>query len=410
MAQNERAVIARPDDEATRAAFSFVLLVGVLSFFADFTYEGSRSIVGPYLGSLGASAALIAAVAGFGELLGYALRLVSGRFADATGKFWPTAIAGYLVQMASVPALALTGSWGTAAILIILERVGRAIRNPPRDFMLSNAGKRMGGYGWVFGLHEAMDQCGAMFGPLAVSAVLARRGNYREAFATLLVPALFNLLFLGIARWRYPRPQDLEVASSVIEGEALPRVFWVYLAGSVLVAAGFVDYPLIAYHLSKTDIAPGAWVAVFYSVAMAVSGGGSVLFGRLFDRHGFAVLILLTTFAASFAPLVFLGNFWVALAGAAIWGLGMGVHESIIPAAVSPMVRPERRASAFGLFTAGYGIFWFLGSVVIGELYEVSIAATIGFCVVCELAAVPIFIWVARHTRTGRPTLARPSS
>lgn len=400
--ESERAVAARPVDEAARTAFLFVLLVGVLSFFADFTYEGSRSIIGPYLGSLGASAALIAAVAGFGELLGYALRLVSGRFADSTGKFWPTAITGYLVQMASVPALALTRSWGTAALLIILERVGRAIRNPPRDVMLSNAGKRVGGYGWVFGLHEAMDQCGAMLGPLAVSAVLAYRGNYHDAFAILLVPAVFNLIVLGIARWRYPRPRDLEVESPVIHGRGLPRVFWVYLAGAALVAAGFVDYPVIAYHFTKTRAVPGEWVAIFYSVAMAVSGGGSVLFGRLFDRHGFAILIVLTILAASFAPLVFLGNFWVALVGAAVWGLGMGVHESIIPAAVSPMVQPERRASAFGLFTAGYGIFWFLGSVLIGELYDISMAATIGFCVSCELAAVPIFAWVARDARRSR--------
>jgi MFS family permease len=169
------------------------------------------------------------------------------------------------------------------------------------------------------------------------------------------------------------------------------------LAGAALVGAGFADYPIIAYHFSRTGAVPGEWIAIFYAVAMAVSGSGSLLFGRLFDRFGFSVLIGLTLLSSTFAPLVFLGGFWTALLGAAIWGLGIGVHDSIIPAAVTPMVPIERRASAFGLFTAGYGVFWFLGSAAIGLLYDLSLPLMIAFCVVAELAAVPIFIWVDRH-------------
>src|SRR6266481_2945610 len=183
----------------TTAAFRFVLLIGVLSFFADFTYEGSRSILGPYLALLQASGTVVGVVTGFGELLGYGLRLVSGRLADATRQYWPITIFGYVVQMASVPALALVDSWPAAAVLIILERVGRAIRNPPRDVMLSHAGKQVGGYGWAFGVHEAMDQFGAMFGPLTVAAVLAHRGDYHLAFALLLVPAVINLSLVVLA-------------------------------------------------------------------------------------------------------------------------------------------------------------------------------------------------------------------
>jgi MFS family permease len=389
---------AEPVDPTTRRiAVRFVFLIGVLSFFADFTYEGSRSILGPYLEVLGASATVVGIVTGFGELLGYGLRLVSGRWADATGRFWAITIFGYIVQMAAVPALALTQNWQQAAVLIILERVGKAIRNPPRDVMLSHAGKQVGGYGLVFGIHEAMDQFGAMFGPLLVAFILAHKGSYHEAFAVLLVPALINLAFVGLARWLYPRPQDLERSPPNVSGEGLPRTFWVYLAGAALVAAGFADYPLIAYHFGKTQVVPTDWIAIFYAVAMAVSGTGSLVFGRLFDRFGFNVLIALTVVAALFAPLVFLGGFWTALVGAAIWGMGMGVHESIIPAAVAPMVPVQRRASAFGLFTAGYGVFWFIGSAVIGILYDSSLTATIAFCVITQLAAVPIFVWVGRH-------------
>jgi MFS family permease len=383
----------------SRRAFRFVFLIGILSFFADFTYEGSRSIIGPYLALLGASGTVVGIVTGFGEFLGYGLRLVSGRLADATGRFWPITIFGYFLQMSVVPALALTGSWPAAAVLIILERVGRAIRNPPRDVMLSHAAQRVGGYGWVFGIHEALDQFGAMFGPLLVAAVLAHGGNYHEGFAVLLVPAVINLSLVLLARWLYPRPQDLESAPPQISGAGLPRLYWVYLAGAVLVAAGFADYPLIAFHFSQARTVPGDWIAIFYSVAMAVSGSGSLLFGRLFDRFGFNVLIVLTLISAAFAPLVFLGGFWIALIGAAVWGLGIGVHESIIPAAVSPMVPSRRRASAFGLFTAGYGVFWFLGSAAIGILYDVSLPAVIAFCIVTQLAALPLFIWVGRRYR-----------
>lgn len=386
----------------SRVALRFVLLIGVLSFFADFTYEGARSVLGPYLALLGASATIVGIVTGFGEMLGYGLRLVSGRAADTTGKFWPITICGYVVQMASVPALALTGSWPAAAALIILERVGKAIRNPPRDVMLSHAAKDVGGYGWVFGIHEAMDQFGALFGPLLVAAVLAWKGSFHLAFAVLLIPAIINLAFVGLARLLYPRPQDLEASTIRVEGAALSVVYWVYLAGAALAGVGFADYPLIAFHFSKSHVAPGQWIAVFYAVAMGVSGTGSLISGRMFDRYGFRVLIILTLISAFFAPLVFLGGFWVALLGVAVWGLGMGVQESMIPAAIAPMVPPARRASAFGMFTAGYGIAWFLGSAAIGILYDHSIAAAIGFCVITELSAIPFFIWVAHRPEYDR--------
>ncbi len=390
---------------ARAIALRFVVLIGVLSFFADFTYEGSRSIIGPFLAALGASGFIVAIVTGFGEFAGYGLRLVSGRLADATGRYWPITIFGYVLQMAAVPALALAGSWPVAAALIILERVGKAIRNPPRDVMLSHAAKDIGGYGWVFGLHEALDQFGALVGPLLVAFILAHRGNYQMAFAVLLVPAVVNLTLVLVARAFYPRPQDMDSSAQEPATATLPRVFWIYLAAAALVAAGFADYPLIAFHFTQSHAVPSDWIAIFYAVAMAVSGTGSLVFGRLFDRYGFRVLILLTIISAAFAPLVFLGGFWTALLGAAIWGLGMGVHESVIPAAVAPMISRQRRASAFGLFTGIYGVAWFLGSGVIGFLYDRSISAVIGFCVATQLAAVPLYLWVAARA-PYRPSIS----
>jgi predicted MFS family arabinose efflux permease len=386
---------------AKNLALKFVLTLGILSFFADFTYEGARSILGPYLAQLSASATVVGVVAGLGELAGYGLRLVSGRWADRTQAFWPIAIFGYFVQLLSVPALALAGNWPTAAGLIILERVGKAIRNPPRDAMLSHAGGEIG-FGRAFGLHEAMDQFGALFGPLAVAGLLAWRGEYRFAFAVLLVPAVICLSLVLLARWFYPRPQELETKKSDLHAKGLPTVFWIYLAGAALVAAGFADFSLIAYHFAKTSAVSRDWVPVIYAVAMAVSGAGSLACGRLFDRFGIGLLIPLTLVTAAFAPLVFLGGFWTALIGAAIWGLGMGAHESIVPAAVAPMVSPQRRASAYGLFTAGYGVSWFLGSAAMGILYDHSLHATIVFCLVLQVAAAPVFFVVSRRYRQFR--------
>jgi predicted MFS family arabinose efflux permease len=370
-----------------------------MSFFADFAYEGSRSIIGPYLGLLGAGALAISVVTGFGELAGYSLRLVSGRGADRTGQYWPITIGGYVLQMSVVPLLALAGSWQVAALLIILERVGKATRNPPRDAMLAHATKEMG-YGWGFGLHEALDQFGAMCGPLLIALILAvSQHEYKIAFAALAIPAAIMLSLLALARLLYPRPQDLAAAGPAQASTAgLPQLFWVYLAGAALVAAGFADFPIIAYHFQQARTVPPALTPVFYAAAMAVSGTASLVFGRLFDRMGIGILVPLTLITAVYAPLAFLGGFWASLVGVSLWGLGMGVHESIIPAAVAPMVAPNRRASAYGLFTALYGIAWFAGSAVIGALFSVSLTAVVAFSMVAELAAIPFILMVRSRT------------
>ncbi|MBO0834863.1 MAG: MFS transporter [Actinobacteria bacterium] len=374
-----------------------------MSFFADFTYEGSRSVIGPYLGTLGAGALAISVISGVGEFLGYGLRLFSGRSADRTGRYWQITIGGYAVQMAAVPLLALAGNWEVAALLIIAERVGKATRNPPRDAMLSHAAKEMG-YGWGFGVHEALDQFGALFGPLLVALVLAvSNHDYQLAFAALAVPAVVTLSLVLIARRFFPRPQDLSAGPADVTTSGLPRVFWIYLAGAALVAAGLADFPLIAFHFSQARTVTAPVVPVLYAVAMAVSGTGSLIFGRLFDKSGIGVLIPLTVAGAAYAPLVFLGGVWAAVAGVVLWGLGMGVQESIIPAVVAPMVSADRRASAYGLFTGAYGTAWVLGSIAIGALFDVSLGAVTAFAVAAQLAAIPFLLAVRRRVSASRP-------
>ena len=380
-----------------RIALRFVMVIGILSLFADFTYEGARSVLGPYFALLGATATIIGFVSGAGELLGYGLRLVSGRLADDTRQFWPIIIVGYVLQMSVVPLLALTTRWEWAALLVILERVGKAIRNPPRDVLLSHAAKQAGGFGLAFGIHEALDQFGAMLGPLAVAAVLGWKGSYHLAFAALAIPAAINLALVLLARVLYPQPH-MDVVSNRLDAERrLPGHFWIYLAGAGLVAVGFADYPLLAYQFSRSGSVPKDWIPLFYAIAMGVSGTGALVLGRLFDRYGFRLLIGLTIATLLYAPLALMGGFWTALVGTALWGLGMGVHEALIPAAVAPMVPESRRASAFGLFTAAYGMAWFAGSAVIGVLIDRSLTTAVIFCVVSEIAALPLLVATARR-------------
>lgn len=377
-------------DLSRKSAVRFILLLGFVSLLADITYEGARSITGPFLALLGASATTVGIVSGFGELIGYSLRFVSGFIADKTGRYWLLTITGYCVNLLAVPLLALCGNWPAAAVLIIAERFGKSIRTPSRDAMLSHATERIGS-GWGFGLHEAMDQIGALLGPLIVAAVLYFKGGYRYGFALLLIPALLALSVLLVARFLYPRPRDLEIARTDVKPKGFNVSFWVYLSAVSLVAAGFADFPLIAYHFKKVSVVSDTLIPVFYSLAMAVDAVAALVFGRMFDRAGVSALIIPVLISSFFAPLVFLGNFYTALAGMVLWGIGLGAQESVMRAAVSTMVLPEKRGRAYGVFNAGFGLAWFLGSALMGVLYDVSKTSLIVFSVVIQLASIPLF-------------------
>jgi len=381
-----------------KSALRFVILLGAVSLFADITYEGARSITGPFLAVLGASATVVGIVSGFGELIGYGLRLVSGYISDRTGKYWTITLLGYGVNLLAVPLLALAGRWEIAAFLMIMERLGKAIRTPARDAMLSHATKEIG-RGWGFGLHEAMDQIGAVLGPLIVSSVLYFRGGYQTGFGILFIPALLALSVLLMARLLYPRPRDLEAVSVKLEGKGFPRVFWLYLLAIAFVAAGYADFPLIAYHFKKVSIASDDWIPIFYAVAMGIDALSALFFGHLFDRIGISILIVVSFLSSLFAPLVFLGGFDFALLGMSLWGVGIGAQESIMRAAVAGMVPANKRGSAYGIFNTGYGVFWFLGSVLMGVLYDKSIPFLIIFSVVMQLASIPLLVIIKKELK-----------
>lgn len=391
-----------PKDLNKAAAWRFIILVGVVSLFSDMTYEGARSISGPFLGTLKASALVVGVVAGLGEFLGYALRLVSGYLTDRLGRYWLITFAGYAVNLLAVPLLALAGSWEIAAVLLVVERMGKAVRTPARDAMLSHAAGAVG-RGWGFGFHEAMDQLGATTGPLIVAAVLYFQGGYRQGFAVLLLPAVLALVVIAMAARLYPHPQHLEVSAPTLETTGFTRPYWLYVVAVGCLGAGYADFPLIAFHFGKTAVLPSDWIPLFYAVAMGVDAVAALVLGRLFDRLGMPVIVATAALSALFAPLVFWGGFKLALLGMVFWGIGMGSLESIIKAALAEMVPRQRRATGFGLFNAGFGLFWLLGSVLMGFLYDFSLGALVVFSVMAQLLAIPFFLAVSKQVCFVRP-------
>jgi MFS family permease len=377
------------------AAIRFIVLLGVVSLFADMTYEGARSVTGPFLGSLGASGAVVGIIAGLGELVGYTTRLASGWIGDRTQRYWTVTIIGYVLNLLAVPALALTSRWEAAAVLIVIERAGRAVRSPVRDAMLSHAATHTG-LGWGFGLHEAMDQTGAVIGPLLVSAVLSLRYNYAEAFTALILPALASIITVVVARSFYPRPRDFDLTPVHVGGEDIKQPYWLYATAVALIGAGYADFALIAYHFNQTAVVRPPLIPILYATAMGSDAIASLFLGRLFDRYGLIVLPLGTAAAAVASPLVFLGGIGLAVVGMLLWGIGMGMQESLMRAVVANMTTPSRRATAFGLLNAVFGAAWFMGSSLLGILYDWSLVAVGVTSLTLQLLAVPVLLVVMR--------------
>ena len=385
----------------------FIILLGIVSLFGDVTYEGARSVAGPYMATLGASASTVGLVAGIGEFVGYALRLASGHLADRTKAYWLLTFVGYGL-LVSVPLLAFAGYWQLAALLIILERMGKAIRSPARDTMLSYATKEVG-RGWGFAVHEALDQIGAIIGPVVFSLVFLFRGGYREGFTLLWIPALLTLVVLAIARKKVPSPQKLEAPGERsrpnIQGK-LPKVFWFYTVFTLLSMAGFASFQLISYHLKVQAIVPDAQIPIIYAIAMGVDALAALLVGKTYDRIGLVSLLAVPLLTLPIPFLAFSHSYSLVLVGIILWGMVMGIQETIMRAAIADLTSVERRGFAYGVFNTALGAGWFLGGALMGLLYGLSINYIILFVVVMEMVSIPLFLLVrsAAQPSTGART------
>ena len=406
------------DRAAVMNPWRFVVAFGTVSLLADVVYEGARSITGPLLAALGATALVVGVVTGIGEAAALLLRLVSGPLADRTRRFWAWTIAGYALTVITVPPLGLTATLWVACALVIAERVGKAVRSPAKDTLLSFAAAATG-RGRGFAVHEALDQIGALIGPLVVAGMLALTGGrYGPTLGVLAAPGVAVLALLLWLRMRVPEPAIYEPtpkpnpangaaaddgaddrrAASHRSWAAMPRQFWIYAVFTSATMLGFATFGVLSFHMVVSGLIPTAWVPVIYAVAMLADAVAALGTGWAYDRTGPRVLIVLPVLATAVPVLSFTKNLGWVVAGALLWGAAVGVQESTLRAVVADLVPPDRRATAYGLFAAVLGCATASGGAVTGYLYEHSIPTLITTVIIVQLVAVTFLL----VTTTGR--------
>ncbi len=389
-----------------KKAFLFIILLGIISFFSDFTHEGARSIYGSYLGLIGASALVISFTAGLGEFIGQALRLVTGWIADKTKKYWTMMIVGYAINLLAIPLLGLVGEsfWEVAIVLILLERVGKAIRAPAKSTLTSFTQPYLGA-GKAFAINEALDQLGAFLGPLIVFFILSAKGggtleNYRFSFLILGIFAIVTLCILFFARYKYPNPDQFEKKQVKRPGLSKMSTFVIYMIAIACIAMGFIDYPVLAFHLDSLQLIESTRIPLLYAMAMGVDAIAALLFGHMFDKKGLISLVYPILISGLTAPLILLvDGTWAIILGIICWGIGMGAQESILKAVVAKIVPKDYRARGYGVFATIFGLFWFLGSVIVGALYDTSLVRLTIFVVSMEILGAIILIYLIIHLK-----------
>lgn len=397
-------------------AMLFILLFGIVSMFSDMTHEGASSIRGAYYALLGASAGTIGFVSGLGELIGYSMRYFFGKIADRTGKYWTMTILGYVLDILAVPALALVGEkgWIAACMLLLIQRTGKAMKKPSKDTIMSFAASQEG-VGKSFGIQELMDQIGAFLGPVLLYLVMLFRTEgsifqiYSFCFAILAIPGAMTLFMLWMTRYKFPNPEKFEPEPKEYRPFQIKKSFVFYIIGISFFAFGFIDYSIILMHISEnftflssgltetSSVISSGTIPLLYAGAMLVDAVAAVVFGYMYDKKGLKVLIVSTMISALFPVFIFaFHSIPVMLFGVALWGVGMGAQESILKAAVTSMVPKSCRATGYGIFEFFFGVFWFLGSWLLGTLYDISIPVMVGVSVVMQLVAIPLY-WNAAN-------------
>ncbi len=374
--------------------FKVILFLGLVSLFADMTYEGARSITGPFLETLGASALLVGFVSGFGELVGYGLRIFFGYISDKTRAWWTLTTIGYGVNLIVIPLLGFAKTYEVAIFLILMERFGKAIRTPSRDTILSLVSKKVG-EGKGFGIHEALDQVGALLGPLIVSLVFFLKGSFKESFLVLGVPVIFCMYFLFLAK----KTTEL---SDYGEGERrgeekLKREFWYYLLFISISVLGFVHFQIISYHFFKKEIFALKIIPVLFAIAMGIDALSALFSGYLFDKKGMATLLIVPLLSIISVPLLFTPNKIYAILGVLLWGIVLGMQESVMRASISKLAPIKKRGLSYGIFNSVYGFSFFLGSTIMGLLYDIKPLYLIYFSLTLNLISLIIFLKLKLH-------------
>jgi MFS family permease len=390
----------------TWSPWRLVVGFGTISLAADMVYEGGRSLYGPLLSSLGASALAVGAITGAGEAVALLLRLASGTLADRTRRYWAVTIAGYALTAVCVPLLAVTPYLGAAGlavatVLILAERTGKAVRSPAKSALLAAAAEHVG-MGRGLGVHKALDQIGAFAGPLLVAGVVALAGAVLwPGFAVLAVPGAVAMVLLVMTRHRMPpeRPVTRSPATARVVGD-LPEAFWLFAVASAVCTAGLVTFGLVGFHLVDAGIVPAAGVPLLYAAAMAAGAVAALLTGEAYDRIGPRTLLALPVLVAAVPPLALSGGLAAVTTGVLVWGAAVGLQDSTVKALVADLVRPDRRATAYGMFAAVQGAGALVGGIATGALYEHSARALVIAVAGSQLLATVLLVVVSRRAHS----------
>jgi len=398
-------------DSTKAKAFRLIILFGIVSLLGDIIYEGARSINGQYLQTLGASAAIVGLVAGLGEFLGYGLRLLSGYFSDKTKAYWFFTILGYGL-LASVPLLALAGVWQIAAFFIITERIGKAIRNPARDTLISQAAKTVG-TGWGFAVHEFLDQIGALLGPLLLAFLFFSFGTgarslaeYQYGYSMLWIPFVLLMLVLFMTYFISRDSQKLETIKKEKDRGRLSTTFWYYVGFTFLTTLGFINFVILGYHFKAINILSDAQIPLFYAVAMIVDALLALVIGKLYDliktkrkseAAGLLLLIIIPILTAIIPIFTFLQSIYLIFLGILLWGAVMGTHETIMRAAIADITPTSKRGTGYGIFTATYGFAALFGGAAAGLLYDYALPSLVAFVVITQVCAISLFFFMKRQ-------------
>ncbi len=396
-----------------KRAFQLVVFFGFVSLLGDIIYEGARSVNGPYLKTLSANAAMVGLIAGIGEFVGYALRLASGYFADKTKGYWVFTFLGYGLLI-TVPMLALTGVWQMAAVLMVLERLGKAVRAPAKDTILSSAAKRIG-TGKGFAIQEVLDQFGALLGPLIFAGYFAATGggiktaiDYRHAYGVFIIPFVLLMIFVWIAYTKVPDPSKMEPPKKDGDPETITKLFWIYNIFSFVTAFGFISYAIMGFHFKAAGVISDAMIPLFYAAAMLSDGAAAYLMGNWYDllkgklnHHGGGLVTLasMPLLTAIIPFLAFTDKPWLAFASAVLWGVVMGAHETIMKAGIADITPMKKRGTGYGIFNFSYGIALFAGSWLAGILYEISLPVLCWGIAGVQALALGVFFYMEKEIK-----------
>lgn len=400
-----------------------VLAFGLVSLAADMVYEGMRAMAGPFLGTLGASALTVGLVTGAGEGIALVLRLATGVWADRSHNHWRLTVLGYAMTAVCVPLLAITPFIGGAGLavattLILLERTGKAVRNPAKSALLARMVSTTG-LGKGFAVHKALDQIGAFSGPLLLAGIAAVTGVLWPGFAVLAIPGAFALLLLAQLRRRAPaaveddhddHPQSSPVPSALaalgkaVVGSDLPRTFHLFALSAAMTTAGLMTFGVISYQFVQAGLVSLAAVPLVYALAMAVEALAALGTGHLFDRRGGRVLMIVPVLVAIVPLCVYATQLWLVLAGIVAWGIATGIQDSTVEAYVADLVPAPGRATAYGVFAAVQGLGALAGGALAGALVEHHSGA-LAITIACLQVFSLLLLLLLHTTRNARVEL-----